>query len=531
MRSTFMGLETARRGMFTQQSALYTTGQNISNANTPGYSRQRVNFTQTTPYPSIGLNSPKLPGQMGTGVEAGSVQRIREGFLDMQYRVENNKTGYYGALSESLTKMEEIMNEPSESGLQSTLEKFWSSLQDLASNSENTGARDVVAASGQMVADTFNYYYNSLTRVQEDIGSQIKVKVKEINDLIANIDRVNKNIAKVEPNGYLPNDLYDERDLLVDNLSKLVNIKVTSVRPDQYGNAKGMADGLYNIELVKEDGTSYPTPINLIEVTKANGIIGTNAISVIDSTDPANPSTQQTDEITGLISKIKVGATEVPDFKFSGELAGLIESYGYNDGTADKGAYPEMLDKLNKLAQSFMEEFNKIHQQGYALGAAAPSTDDFFDKDSNFDPAKNNYAQAIKVNDLIKNDPAKIAAGRNNGDSGNNQNAQVLADLKTKSFSQYTNSNGMTGNLDSFYAGIIGKLGVNSQSAAKDLKNSGILADSVDKNRQSVSAVSLDEEMTNMIKFQQAYNASARNITMIDEMLDKIINGMGVVGR
>jgi flagellar hook-associated protein 1 FlgK len=112
MRSTFMGLETARRGMFTQQSALYTTGHNISNANTPGYSRQRINFTQTTPYPSVGMNRPQLPGQMGTGVEAGSVQRIRESFLDVQFRTENTKMGYYGAMSESLTKMEEIMNHP-----------------------------------------------------------------------------------------------------------------------------------------------------------------------------------------------------------------------------------------------------------------------------------------------------------------------------------------------------------------------------------------------------------------------------------
>ncbi len=104
MRSSFMGLETARRGLFTQQSALYTTGHNVANANTPGYSRQRVNFQQTSPYPSIGINSPILPGQMGTGVEGGTVQRIRESFLDVQYRGENTKVGYYGALAESLTE-------------------------------------------------------------------------------------------------------------------------------------------------------------------------------------------------------------------------------------------------------------------------------------------------------------------------------------------------------------------------------------------------------------------------------------------
>jgi flagellar hook-associated protein 1 FlgK len=133
-------------------------------------------------------------------------------------------------------------------------------------------------------------------------------------------------------------------------------------------------------------------------------------------------------------------------------------------------------------------------------------------------------------------DSTKIAAGKTSGASGENANAQELADLRKKSFSEYSSLSAdekakLSGSLDSYYSGIIGRLGVDSQSAKKDLKNSLILADSVEQNRQSVSAVSLDEEMTNMIKFQHAYNASARNITVVDEMLDKIINGMGVVGR
>src|SRR6478672_2643834 len=108
MVSTFHGLETARRGLNTQQSALYTTGHNISNANTPGYSRQRVNFETTTPFPGVGMNAPKIPGQMGTGVQAGSIQRIRDQFSDKQFRDENNKLGYWGARAGALERMEEI---------------------------------------------------------------------------------------------------------------------------------------------------------------------------------------------------------------------------------------------------------------------------------------------------------------------------------------------------------------------------------------------------------------------------------------
>jgi flagellar hook-associated protein 1 len=504
MRSTFMGLETARRGMFTQQSGLYTTGHNISNVNTQGYSRQRVNFTTTDPYPSVGLNRPQLPGQMGTGVEAGAIQRVREGYLDLQFRTENSKIGYYGALSESLTKMEEIMNEPSESGLHSTLEKFWNSLQDLASHTENSGARDVVAATGQMVSETFNYYYNSLSRVQEDIGSQLNVKVDEVNAIVEKIANLNDRIANVEPHGYLPNDLYDERDLLVDQLSKLVNVKVSSVTPDTYGKPNPVAEGLYNIEIVQKDGKPFDPPMKLITVTKENGIEGTNKLE-LDSE-----------------SGIKVGEGKADADQLYGEVAGLIKSFATD--------YPDMLDKINGMAKAFAQEFNEIHKAGYTLskpGEEGVTGVEFFEFDAD------NPAQSLKVRDEIMNNPGKIAAGLESGSSGDNKNAQLLADLRTKKFSDYKDSESqkLQGNFDTYYAGIIGRLGVDSQSAKKDLTNSTILADSVEKNRLSVSGVSLDEEMTNMIKFQHAYNAAARQITVIDEMLDKIINGMGTAGR
>jgi flagellar hook-associated protein 1 len=528
MRSTFMGLETARRGMFTQQSALYVTGHNIANANTPGFSRQRINFEQTSPYPAASMNRPQIPGQMGTGVEAGSVQRIREGFLDLQYRVEANKVGYYSSMSESLTKMEEIMNEPSESGLHATMEKFWNSLQDIASHTENTGARDVAAASGQMVADTLNYYYNSLSRVQQDIGNEIGVKVKEINALVSQIDQLNKQIASVEPNGYLPNDLYDERDMYVDQLSQLVNVKVTNVKPTEYGHAKDIAEGLYKIEIVGEDGKSFSTPAVLLDVTKEDGLKPANKLEVYDTADATN---EDLELISGTITQVKVGDVALDGINFSGELAGLVKSYGYQDSNGNvAGYYPDMLKKLDDFTTAFVNEFNAIHKQGFDLAGKAGV--EFFV----LDPALgDNPAQQIKVNaDILKDSSLIAAAAKENGGSGDNENAHKLALIKTKSFGSYESTPPATmtsGNLDTYYSGVIGRLGVDSQSAQKNAKNSLVLAESVDKSRQSVSAVSLDEEMTNMIKFQHAYNAAARNITVVDEMLDKIINGMGVVGR
>ena len=516
MISSFMGLETAKRGMSTSQGALYTTGNNVANANTVGYSRQRVNLVQSSGFPTVGMNSPSVAGQIGTGVEAETVQRIRDSFLDAQYRTQSNKIGYYGAMSEALSKMEGIMNEPTDSGLAATMEKFWNSIQGLTANAENSGAREVVASTGVMVADTLNYYYNSLTSVKTDIGNQINVKASEINTIISSIDQLNQQISKVEPHGLVPNELYDKRDVLVDNLSQLVSIKVNNVIPSDYGKASDVATGLYNIELMKEDGSSYVPPINLVSVNKT-GMLGTAKVEV------------SYDDTSGAVDGVKFGSKTITDFQFSGELSGLIKSFGYekSDGTIG-GAYPDMLQKLDNMTKAFVNEFNAIHQEGYALGASAKSGLNFFE----ISPA-GSAAQSIKVNSAILKDSSLIAAGKTSGASGDNENAKLLADLKKKSFSDYTTSpdSSLTGTFDTYYSGIIGNLGVDSQSAQKNLSNSSVLAASVDQNRASVSSVSLDEEMTDMIKFQQSYNAAARMITMVDEMLDKIINGMGTGGR
>src|SRR5690625_5211438 len=225
--STFQGLEMAKRALFAQQGALYTTGHNISNVNTEGYSRQRVNFKTTSPFPTPSRIQPHIKGQIGTGVEIGIVDRIRNKFLDMQYRSENSRMGYWETRSEALSRMEELLNEPTENGLNKTMDRFWQSLQDLADNPENDGARSVVAQRGLAVAETFNHLHRSLTSIQKDLKEEIVQSVDDVNGLLNDINEINKQIRKIEPHGMLANDLYDERDRLLDQLSEYVNIKVT----------------------------------------------------------------------------------------------------------------------------------------------------------------------------------------------------------------------------------------------------------------------------------------------------------------
>ncbi|PLT35709.1 flagellar hook-associated protein FlgK [Bacillus sp. V5-8f] len=517
MRSTFMGLETARRGMFTQQSALHTTGHNIANANTPGYTRQRVNFEQTEAYPGIGLNRPQIPGSIGTGVQAGSIQRVRESFLDIQYRDESNKLAYWETKSEALAKMEEIMNEPSDTGLSKSMDMFWQSLQDLAVDPTNAGARSVVVQRGVAVAETFNYLSQSLQSVKTDLKNEIAVTEKEINSRLQQISALNNQISQVEPHGLVPNDLYDERDRLLDELSALVDIKVEFVGSG--GNLSPLAEGQAVVKLIDQTGAEIG---NLISQS------GMSQIKVsIDGTD-------------GSVKTIQVGAATINFDRetFSkGKLFGLIESYGYENNGSSVGTYPDMLNELDNLAYTFGVEFNKVHNSGKTYHQVVKNNDnivasDFFADgtvklDSESSDQKKGIAGRISVSSAIMDNYDNVATAKSMN-QGDGSNIRLLSEVINNN---YEYSTGTNANFRNYFESAIGGMAVNAQEAKRLTGNTGLLQQAVQERRMSVSSVSLDEEMTNMIQFQHAYNASARMITLQDELLDKIINGMGTGGR
>lgn len=512
--STFHGLEMAKQALFAQQSALYTTGHNISNVNTEGYSRQRVNFETMSPYPAPSRNRPEMPGQMGTGVQIGTIERLRNSFLDQQFRAENSKSGYYGEKANALSRMEGLLNEPSDSGLSKTMSQFKTSLSDLATNPKNSGARAVVAERGLALTGTFNHLSESLNSIRTDLKDQIDVTVQNANSLVRQINNINEQIQKVEPHGLLPNDLYDERDRLVDKLSGIMNIKVSYEKSSS--SSIGIAQGIAKIELVDDKGKSMEGgPIFLLEGKDTPAANRINEIA-IEENDDKN------------ISNITIGGKDMNPLASMGTLKGLIESYGYDNGAGLKGQYPEMIANLDKMAFEFATEFNRVHNIG---------TDgvDFFDlKDfssSDFAGA----AGAITVHKDILDDPNLIAASAD-GTAGNGDNALALRDVFDKPFKIKDANDKEVDALGGksvvgFYESLIGKLGVDAQEANRMAANTGVLQAQVQKERLSVSAVSLDEEMTNMIQFQHAYNAAARSMTTVDEMLDRIINGMGLVGR
>src|SRR5699024_7291890 len=243
--------------------ALYTTGHNIANVNTEGYSRQRVNFETTSPFPMPSRVMPTVAGQIGTGVEIGTVERIRDQFLDMQYRSENSRANFWGTKSEAIERMENLLNEPSEDGLNAQMDLLWQGLQDLADHPDNDGARSVAAQRALALSETFNHLSKSLKAIQGDLKEQIDVSVKNINSLLTQIKGLNEQIQKIEPHGMLANDLYDERDRMVDKLSDYMNIKVEYSKSSD--SSLDMADGLASIQLLDSSGHSFNPPIYLVD--------------------------------------------------------------------------------------------------------------------------------------------------------------------------------------------------------------------------------------------------------------------------
>lgn len=532
--STFHGLEVARRGMMSQQAALYTTGHNIANANTPGYTRQRVNFEQTEPYPAPARNRPQMPGQLGTGVTAGEIQRIRDSFVDAQFRSENSKFGYWQAKADMLRQMEDIMNEPSDTGLAKSMDEFWNSLQDLAVQPQNDGARRVVRQRGIALANTFNYIYNSLKAVQSDYRNEIDITEKRINSLLRQINQVNKQIGAIEPHGYLPNDLYDERDRLVDELSTYINIKI--VPKSSGGLASPNAEGLYDIYLATPEGDILNDGTNQYQLIDSSTHTAFGIYIEYNGTNLDSPVEQihfyelkQTEE--GFENTVdKYQSLSFSNFNTNGSLKGYIEGYGYIEGADVKGLYNKMLADLDEMAITFAEEFNKVHREGWSLHEIRTNTYDPNGYDF-FDFGNPPSASNISVHQKILEDVSYIAAASNptsgTANAGDGSNALNLANVKDA----ILNYGGSQTNVHTFYQGMIGSMGDMASEANRLSNTAAVLKESVDQRRMSIGNVSLDEEMTNMVKFQHAYNASARMITMIDEMLDKVINGMGVSGR
>ncbi|MEN6351336.1 MAG: flagellar hook-associated protein FlgK, partial [Syntrophomonas sp.] len=402
---SFFGLEIGRRGVMTQQTALNITGHNISNANTEGYARQSADIVTTSPWHAPMLTGGSRIGQLGTGVDVASIDRIRDEFIDTQIRNETQTSGYWNSMQETLDRVEAILNEPSEDGLRGVMDTFWESWQDLSLNPESESVRSVVVQRGMAVAEAFNHAYSQLTDLRADTNEQVKIKVEEINSMAKQITDLNGQIMAIVSADKQPNDLMDKRDLLLKQLSEIANIDVTNDKNGMISVQLGdrqLVEGLSCIQLdLEKDNEGMYMPVWSDSRTRAK----------IDN----------------------------------GTLRGLLDARGRTslDPQTNQSEYkeiiPDMIDQLNTLAKTLILKTNEIHRGGYSLNnkTGVPDGEDFFTMPGNPD-SDTDWAQCMAVSTDIQDEVKNIAAASYrtwNADGiktnfGGGSNARKIAQLK-----------------------------------------------------------------------------------------------------
>lgn len=480
---SFGGLYISISGINANKKALDTLSHNIANVNNPDYVRQRTNHAESR-YSRVGLKF-----QAGMGVDVQSIVQIRDEFLDYKVRREMAIFGYYNTKSEVLEEIEYIFREikvPGElnnGGLQDVMDNFWNSWEELYKDSKSLTIRGLLHENAVAFTTTVNHIRNQLDNLQFNLNKEMLNKSNEVNTLLREIANLNKNIKLQEAYGphVKANDLRDSRNAKLDRLSELIPISY-------YENSQGeVVVSLYGRDLINED---Y---INLIEVRLNEKSLG---------------------EIYWSDTGEKI------DLQANGELGGYIDA-------RDKDVV-EYKDRLNLLVGTIAREINKVHKLG--IGLDGSTNIDFFIFEEE-DPSS-----TIKINPELA-DFNKIAVSKS-GERGDGYIAKEIANIRNKHlYGKYNPENPEefikpgTLNIDDFYRDLILKLGTDREMAREMALNQTILLQQIDERRKEISSVSLDEEMADMLKYQHSYIANSRVINAIDEMIDNIVNRMGIVGR
>ena len=485
MASLFYGLEIAKSGLNVSQQGISLTGHNISNANTVGYTRQRIIQNSVEPSSKLSRITSVSKSTIGGGVAITMIDQVRSQYLDRKFRNENATLGNYNMRAEELDYIETVVDELSSTGISKAMADFFKSVSELSGDPVNDEYRTNVQQNALKMAESFNHYYNELTDLQDTYNKNMNTTIIQINELLTSIATYNEQIFGYELSGEQANDLRDKRNLLLDELSGLIDI---SCEVDSQGRLSVVCNGT---DLVNHTTTT------LLETSE-------------------NPT-------TGLYDIVYAGTTN--DFIYTD---GKLMAYkNLRDGnTSDNMGIPYILDRLNTLARSMATEFNAIHREGFTKpDGATESTNNvnFFDEPAGGVTAGNFWLSA----EILANVSNIAASSLKVTDTmaGNNEIALVLADLSlSKNLAN-------VGNFEEFLSSMTIELGIES-AKWQTLSNSQIaIIDNLAVRKESISGVSLDEEMVQMMTYQHAYAAASRVLTAIDEALDVLINRTGTVGR
>lgn len=547
----FSALNTAKLGLQTNQTAIEVTGHNISNVQTEGFSRQEV---------TLEANRPRRAGLafLGTGVRATNVTRDFDQFLFNQILGESSMLGNFDIRNTFFQRLETIVNESSGVSLNNAMSEFYLAFDDLASNPTNLSARTAVLSAAGTLATVFNQLGSSLLQQRMNLDDAVTGQVTEINGMLDEVAKLNQSIIQLE-NGNTPaNDLRDQRDLLVKQLSEKLDVQLIDTNDNNTMlTLSGGSPLVVGTTVFHLSATANLDNRGFKDIRVDDGMGGTtNVTAEIQGGEMRGYLDMRDVETLGLINQLdrlaaglmeQVNAVHMQGVGLDGSSGNLffetltptvsIGSQNLGTGTVTAiNASPSTVT-VDKFQIQFtgagtFDVFNLTTNQTVATGLAVggtvnianglaittggvPVAGDTVDISISEDAAMN-----MALSSTVLNDTSKIAAGLSG--TGDGQNALNISNIQNSlvfSSGAFTPGAG-TSTFDDFYNSMVSGLGAGSRSSQSILSQQEGVMLQLNSQRESISGVSLDEEMVNLIKFQQAYAASARMITVIEEMFD-----------
>jgi len=463
MLGLFNTLNLGARALQANQLGVEVTGQNLANSSNAAYSRQQV-VLQTS------MSTPTTIGMQGTGVQAVSIQQVRDTLLDGQIRDESSVGGYWSSQQNSLENAQAQLGEfldlnatgsaSDAQGLSGRLNDLFNAFQGLATSPTSIPQRQNVVSQTQALASGLNQASQNLSGLNDGLNTSVTNDVATANQLLSQIADLNDQIGKASLSGGTTTDLNDSREAALEQLAGLVNIQTTK-------NTNGTVD-------VSIGGTQL--------------VSGNKTLDTLQSYDSGNGQ---------LLVRTATGGT--PLTLTGGSIQGTID--------ARDGALKTLRDGLDTLASSLITQVNGIYSGGYDLNGGTGATL-FTGTD----------ASTISVNSAVQTDASLVQAAGVPGATGDNTVALALSQLGAQNIAALGNKT-----FSGAFAAQVGSFGFALSNANSEAANQGSVSTMLQNQRDSVSGVSIEEEMANLITFQQAYAASSKIITTVDQMLQTVI--------
>lgn len=496
----FFGYYNAYRGLLVNQAGLQVVNNNITNSNTPGYSKQSVDISNGDAYPPASIGNVSRYGQIGEGPKMTGISRSHDNYIDTQIRNNQSALGYQSQLQNILGQIENTLNEPSNSGLSAAMQTFFDAAQAMSNNPDNLATRASFMTASQGMLQSFQNVENQLQTLRTNLvgnanvtgsfqTSQAYNTVASINDKLSQLADVQDKIIAVNASGGQPNNLLDTRDQILENLSKQLNITVV---PHNENNLVDVKIG--NTFLVRGNGVK--------ETLSAVENDGSGAFT--------------TDDVPTVINLTNAGTT-INTTITGGSLGGILKMGSNDTGiTTLRG----MMVNLDTLFGQIATQVNTLQAGGLDYNGNAPvSPDDaIFSLNAGTGLDVFNYT----INQNLVTDPKLLAAADGAGafaGVGDGRNAQAIATLQNTALAGLGS---MT--VSEFLNTQVSRLGLDSNSATNNVNSFTDVYQQLDQRRQSVQGVNIEEEMLDLLRFQRGFEAASKSLITLDKAMDTIIN-------